>query len=252
MTLRALLPTRPPGRLLLGKALLVGVLAGCPGSPADDDDTIALDDDDTAPAEFDDCTGPAQAVAEAEPNDASAPQVIDAAGDVVITGSCSRSGNDGRQWTEDIDAFAIRYACGGRAEFTLSWDSGIDQDTDARVTAPAIDPNGFVWHGFTPSTTPGETGFGQAGGDLLVEVLCWQGPEDATWTFTIDWPRAADWVPPGDDDDAADDDDAGDDDDVVDDDDSAADDDDSAADDDDSAADDDDSAADDDDVAGGP
>jgi len=253
LTLRS--PLRPPrrGRLFPLAALATGVLSACPGGGPADDDTIAFDDDDFTPVEFDDCVGEALAVAEVEPNDASAPQAIATDGDLVLTGSCSTSANDGRQWTGDVDAFLVTWTCGGRARFRLEWDPSAGQDTDVRVTAPSIDPNGFVWHGFTPSTNPGESGVADAGGEMLVEVLCWEGPDDATWTFTIDWPRSPDWVPPGDDDDAVDDDDSApaDDDDAADDDDSAPADDDDAVDDDDSAPADDDDAVDDDDSAAG-
>jgi hypothetical protein len=221
-----------------------------PTDSDDDDDGFSIDDDDVT-VDFTNCVGEPQAIAEVEPN-SDTPQAISASGDLVISGTCSTSANDGANWTGDVDAFALSYACGGNATFSLAWDSGQEQDTDARLSASSIDPNGFLWHGFTPSTNPGESGAAFAGGEMLLEILCWGGPENSSWTFTFDWATSPDWTPPGDDDDSAgvDDDSAGDDDDSAgDDDDSAGDDDDSAGDDDDSAGDDDDSAGDDDDSA---
>jgi len=208
---------------------------------------------------------------EGEPNDGSTeaevnvvgPEVVD--GNVTIRGTSSSCGNDGINWTGDIDVFQVNFACMGDATFELDW-NGADADLDYNVLATAWSVTQYASVGYSYESESPEAESEQVeglGGPMLIRIMCWDGgdagdDDDSAadddpaggypWTFTITWPEAQ-----GDDDDSAgdDDDSAGDDDDSAgDDDDSAGDDDDSPGDDDDSAGDDDDSAGDDDDSAG--
>ncbi len=168
------------------------------------------------------CTGPEVVSVEQEPNDGTTEAEINVIqsedGDVTITGTSATCGNDGVQWTGDIDVFRVNFGCQGTADFTLTWVGADDTSADLDYNVLAVDWSvthyasvGYQWGlESAPEAAEVETGIAGVGGPMLVRIMCWQGDGDQAWTFTIDWEphRGA----AGDDDDSAtgdDDDSAG-------------------------------------------
>lgn len=189
--------------------------------------------------DVDPCTGPTVTFAEFEPNNGTTEadhNVVETEnGNLVITGRSGSCGNDGTNWTGDIDVFEVTYDCGGIADVELSWSLGSDPagddddsaeptastaDLDYNILAPQISTTqyavvGYDWGGQSgsgpqaSSTNVEKASNVEIAGPLRVSIMCWSGEADQEWLFSISW--AADDATGDDDDSSAtgDDDDSG-------------------------------------------
>ena len=188
----------------------------CTGGGDDDDDDD--DDDDGAPGGI--CgSGVLQQYTEQEPNDWTNDDdvnYLEASGADMRLAGFLTCGNNGEQYTGDIDWIVIDFPCTGTARFTMDWSANALMDFYVLGTDPE-EPLASV---LSEQVSPPTVDTAAAGGRLFVALACWDG-EPGSWSFEIDWEPFGG----GDDDDAtADDDDA-----TTDDDDGADDDDDDGA-----------------------
>ena len=101
-------------------------------------------------------------------------------GDMKITGSIT-CGNNGEQYTADVDWFVTQFDCSSNARFVLDWNGNADLDFYV------YDSNGDFLVGSDSAESSGPIYEEAAAGDLIfIYVACWEG-SSTNYTFTIDW-----------------------------------------------------------------
>jgi len=167
----------------------------------------------------DPCTGPSVSFAESEPNNGSTEadhNVVETEeGNLTITGSSASCGNDGTNWTGDMDVFEVSYGCGGLAEVALTWTSANDSDgddddsagstgavadLDYNILAPQLSTTHYAAVGYSWDNNAENSSVVELGRPLRVSVMCWSGEAAQEWTFMITWDESS---AAGDDDDSS-------------------------------------------------
>ncbi|MEC7984173.1 MAG: hypothetical protein VX278_03355, partial [Myxococcota bacterium] len=104
----------------------------------------------------------------------------DDGGDFTISGTLD-CGNDGENYTGDVDWFVIDFPCYSDARFVLDWSSSADldfyvwgSDGDYLVGSSESENSGPIY----------EEAY--TGGRLYLYVTCWDGA-NPSYDFTIDW-----------------------------------------------------------------
>jgi len=168
----------------------------------------------------DPCTGPLVSFAESEPNNGSTEadhNVVETEeGNLTITGSSASCGNDGTNWTGDMDVFEVSYGCGGLADVALTRkpaddsdgddDDSADSETDSvadldyNILAPQLSTTHYAAVGYNWDNNAENASGVELAGPLRVSVMCWSGEADQEWIFTITWDESS---AAGDDDDSS-------------------------------------------------
>ena len=107
--------------------------------------------------------------------------IATADGEFIVFGTSTTCTNDGSDWTGDVDWFELEYGCTGAANALLEWSVPADLDlviADS-ATSSLIDQQYSV-----SMSSPEESNF-TLPGNIIVGVLCWDGPAGLDWTMTL-------------------------------------------------------------------